>query len=226
MSLPAQNPKQQIVSAGGQTVFAFTFRCDDSTTVQVWSNDAQVGGPAIALNADQVANPGGIVTIAAQLAGVIVTVERVSPKTQGLALTAYNPFPALSISAGLDKIVELLQEFWAQLIISFHAPRSQIAKISSFEFPAPQLGALIGWVDGGGGLFKLGNVTGFAGGEQLVDSGDHVHFTSLFPPVGTGALYRNGQRNFSPDDYTVAGNVWTMVIALGAGEKLNADYTH
>lgn len=168
MSLPAQNPKQQLVAAGGQTVFAFTFRCDDSLTIQVWSNDLQLGGVAVALNADQSAAPGGTVTIAAAIAGDIVTIERVTPQTQTLALTAYNAFTAAAITTALDRMVELLQEFWAFTARMFYVKRSVQSKITTFQLPTPVAGQVLGWVSGDGGLtFRLDNLGNVVVGVTL-----------------------------------------------------------
>lgn len=159
MSLPAQNPKQQLVAAAAQTVFAFTFRCDDSLLITVWSNDLPLGGFAVALNADQIANPGGTVTIAAALLGDIVTIERITPQTQTLALTAYNAYTAAAITSALDRMVELLQEFWAFTARMFYVKRSIQSRITTFQLPTPVVGQALGWVSGDGGLtFRLDNV--------------------------------------------------------------------
>lgn len=228
MSLPAQNPSQSMVATGGQTVFPFTFRCDDSTTIQAWIADAQQGGFAVALNADQVGNPGGTITLPAQAAGAVVTVERVNFQTQTLALTAYNPFTAAALTLALDRMVEMLQEFWAALTRAVRVSRANALKVSTVELPAPVNGLLLGWGDAGGGLSKLVNIFTplWASGELVTDSGDHIHLTLAFTPTSPVAVYRNGQRIFAPGDFAIAGKAITLVIALGAGEQINADYSY
>lgn len=227
MTVPAQTSSQSIVATAGQTVFPFTFRCDDSSYLTAYAADVAQGGFGIALNADQVASPGGTITLAAQVVGVVVTIERAMPKTQTAALGAYGPFPSASVMAALDRIVQLMQDFYAQLVRAFRVTRANLLKVASLDLPAPQLGAMLGWVDAGGGLYRLGNITGVANGEGLIDSGDHIHFTSAHVPLGPGSVYRNGQRIFIVDDYTFAAGVWTLLVALDpATEKLNADYTY
>jgi hypothetical protein len=238
MSLPAQNPSQSMVAIAAQTVFPFTFRCDDSTQIQAWVGDAQQGGIIVALNGDQVAAPGGTVTLAPQAAGAVVTVERVNPQTQTLALTAYNPYTAAAITLALDKVVELLQEFWALVARVPRITRANRLSMDNFDMPAPVVGASIGWAQTLAGKFYLSNIgAGGAGpggsnvvtGERLVDTGDHVNFNSAHAPK-TAALYRTGQRIFAPDDYTLnaIAPYFTLVVALnvGAGERLDADYTY
>jgi hypothetical protein len=153
MSLPAQNPYQQVVATLGQTVIPFTFRCDSSGQLIVWVNDTQVGGFTPALNADQTASPGGTVTLAVgSAAGDVVTVERVNPQTQTFALSSYTPFTATALNSALDRMVELLQEFYAKLARVFYIKRSQQSKISSFELPAPASGGILGWFTSDGGV--------------------------------------------------------------------------
>lgn len=229
MTVAIQVPLVSAISAALQTVFPFNFRCDDSATLAIYVNDVlQGGGFTIALNVDQDATPGGTITFAAgRAAGDIVSIERQSPDQQGSDFSAYTRFPASVMETSLDKLIMLMQEVWALFGRVFRMKRSLASKIGSFEFnDTPVLGSVIGWKDAGGGLFKLGNITAMVSGELLTDSGDHTHFTSLHSPVGSGALYRNGQRVFPADDYAVAGNVWTMVNPLAAGEKLNADYSY
>lgn len=233
MTVAAQSTSQQIVAAAGQTVFPFTWRADSSALVTVWVNDVQDGGFTVFLNADQTAAPGGTVTRATPaIGGETITIERVTPQTQTTALTRYGPFAADTVSAAFDKAVMLVQELAAKVGRALYFKRS--SPIASTELPSPVAGAVLAWV-AVGAQYQLSSVPVAAQlphlpavlGELLVDSGDHVHFTSAFAPVAA-ALYRNGQRIFSPGDYTVAGNVWTLTTPIdpAQGETLNADYTH
>lgn len=238
MSLPVQVPLQSVIAVAGQTVFPFNFRCDDGTTIRVYLNDVLQGGATVAPNADQTAAPGGTVTlVAGAVLNDVVSIERVTPPAQTLALTPYGAFGAVAIVAVLDKIIELAQELLAALTRTLRASRANAAKMASLDLPPPVVGQLLGWVDAGGGLIKLGNtqVTIVSPqnvrvrGQLLTDSGDHINFTSPnVPIVGTVALYRNGQRVFSPDDFTQVGAAWTLTIPVNPalGEKINADYDH
>jgi hypothetical protein len=240
MSVSAQNVSQSTVSGSGQTVFPFTFRCDDSTLLKVYANDVDMGVPAIALNADQVANPGGTVTLAARAALDIITIERLTPQTQVTAFNTYQPFPSSAVSVALDKVVMLLQEFWALVARVPRLPRSWATKMLSMDLPAPVIGSSIGWGDAGGGKYSFVNLPGGGGGggsgagtlvvgEAVGDSGDHINFNlAHVPRAGTLAVYRTGQRVFNPADYTLAGQVVTLVVALvpASGERLDADYTY
>lgn len=231
MTVAAQTVLVNLVAGVGQTVFPFAFRVDDSATLAVYVADAlQPGGNyVIFLNVNQTTTPGGTITFGvAPATGAIVSIERASPIQQSTGFTTYLAFPSATVSNILDKVVMLLQEVWASLNRAVKHSRGNISLISTTALPVPVLGALIGWVSTGGGLFALGNISGVASGELLTDSGDHTHFTSINSPVGNGALYRNGQRIFAPDDYSVAGNTWTLVTPVNPslGEKLNADYSH
>lgn len=239
MSVAAQNVSQSIVSGSGQTVFPFTFRCDDSTLLKVYANDVDMGVPAIALNADQIANPGGTVTLAARAAGDIVTIERLTPQTQVTAFNTYQPFPSSAVSVALDRVVMLLQEFWALVARVPRLPRSWATKMLSMDLPPPVIGSAIGWGDAGGGKYNLVNLPGggagggSGAGTQVVGealaAADHVHFNlAHVPRAGTLAVYRTGQRIFNPADYTLAGQQITVVVALveASGERLDADYSY
>jgi hypothetical protein len=235
MTVAVQTPLVNAVAAGGQTVFPFAFRCDDSATIVVYKNDIlQAGGAyAVALNADQTAAPGGTVTFGVGLlANDIVSIERDSVEQQTAHFTAYSAFPAATVETALDRAVMIIQEIWAVFTRVFRVTRANLSKLSSLDWPTPELGKLVGWGDGGAGKFKLINYESIlllgAVGEKLTDSGNHLSFTSAHVTKGAGALYRNGGRIFPVDDYTqvIGTNVWTVTIALEAGEKLNADYPY
>lgn len=240
MTVAAQTVSQSIVAAGGQTAFPFTFRCDDSTLLRAYVNDVDMGALAVALNADQIGNPGGIVTLGPCTAGDITTIERVTPQTQVTAFGTFQPFPSSAVSAALDKVVMLLQEFWALLSRVPRIKRAGASKMLSFDLPTPVVGSSIGWGDAGGGKFSLINMAGGGGGgggggagtavvgESLADTGDHIHFNiANVPLAGKLAVYRSGQRVFLVDDYAMSGPKQIAFInPLIAGERADADYTY
>jgi hypothetical protein len=194
MSLPAQNPAPQVVATLGQTVIPFSWRCDSSTLINVYVNDTLTGGWTANLNADQVAIPGGTVTLAAgSAAGDVITVERVNPQTQTLALTAYLPFTASALMAALDRMVELLQEIAAKLSVALVMRRSARSKMVSYELPAPSAGTTLGWTTAdGGATFSLSNLSSTGGG-----TGVGVRMKNEIPagaPSGTTGM--DGQATF------------------------------
>lgn len=246
MSLPAQNPAQQVVATSGQTVIPFSWRCDDSSLITVWVNDNLVGGWTPALNADQTASPGGSVVLATpSAAGDIVTVERVNPQTQNFALTAYNPFTAVALVAAMDRIVELVQEVFAKVARVFYVKRSMQAKIASFELPAPAVGQVLTWVSGDGGLtFSLGattpSVIGVTTNATMVKnetptgavngtngSDGNAAFVLAHVPKSAGLLdvLLDGVRQ-PPSRYTLVGNTVTFNAGFIpiTGSDIRADY--
>ena len=198
MTVQNQSPLVAVVAGAGQVIFAFGFRCDSPTWIQVLVNTVLQPGAAyaVALNADQINNPGGVVTFGvAPGTGAVVAVQRVSPAQQTAAFTAYGAFPAAVMEAALDRIVMLEQELGVT--------RQSITPIV-LTVPTP---------------FTIL-------GEALADSGDHTNFTFAFPPIGPPAVYRNGQRIYSPGDFTWVGATLTVVVPLVVNEVLNADYNH
>jgi hypothetical protein len=161
MTVPAQNVAPQAVAAAGQTVFAFSWRCDDSALVVVFVNNVQDGGFTVFRNPDQTATPGGTITRGvACVGGEVVTVERLSPQTQTTALTRYGPFPADTITAMVDKFIMLSQEAASILGKTVKAARASLSKFSSLEMPDPEDGKMLSFLkDPISGLFSLAKST-------------------------------------------------------------------
>lgn len=170
MSLPVQVPLQSVVAVAGQTVFPFTFRCDDGTTIQVYLNDVLQGGATVAPNADQTAAPGGTVTLVAPAAvNDVVSIERVTPPAQTMALTPFGAFGAVAFIAVLDKIVELVQEVLATLGRMFRVTRANLALFSSLDLPTPQDGMALAYAadPAHAGKFTLSSI--LAASKQYVE---------------------------------------------------------
>lgn len=232
MTLPAQNPSQSIVAVAAQTVVPFTWRADTAGVVSVYINDVVQGGYAIALNADQVATPGGTVTLPPLNVGDIVTVERVNPQTQTVAFNQYGTFPSVSVSAALDRVVQLLQEFSAKLTRAMTISRANLSNLVNTNLPTPQAGGLLAWAKNGAGKFFLTNATIATGtlgaavlGQPLQSLDGGTTWTDLLgrAPSAT-AVYLNGERIFPGDDYTYANGVWILLTpADPTRNKLNAD---
>jgi hypothetical protein len=220
MSLPDQNVAPQSIAVFGQKVFAFAWRCDDPATVVVWVDDIQDGGFAVALNPDQTAVPGGSITRAvACLGGEVVTVERASPKTQITNLVRYGPFPADTVTTMLDRAVMLLQEVAARAERAIRIRRSSLIKMSTFDFPVPEVGKVPTWVDAGGGLFKLGNVLqapqgppGPAGAPGVGTGASRV-----YPPDANDILRYSLDETVSPWANTGSGGAADLIQISGVG---------
>jgi hypothetical protein len=156
MTVAAQTPHNTIVASLNQAVFPFTFRADSDGVLNVYINDVLQGGYGIARNADQIAAPGGTITLAAQPAGAVIEIERVSPQTQATAFPA--AYVNTTTETALDKVVLWVQEIYDLVTRTWRVTRANLAKLSTLDMPAPVLNRLIGWIDAGGGLFKLGNL--------------------------------------------------------------------
>lgn len=128
MTQVAQVPAQSYAAALGQTIFPFNFYCDDSSRLRAYVNTVLQGGITVSLNGDQVAAPGGTVTLpVASLAADVVLVKRVSPIEQGLSLPAYGFFSSSSVMAAMDEIIRLLQELAVGVVNITTPPLTQVA---------------------------------------------------------------------------------------------------
>lgn len=157
MAVPAQVPSQSYVAAAGQTVFAFNFRVDDSTTVQVFKNLVQQGGFTVALNSDQVGAPGGSVTLAAgALLNDAIIVKRATPLSSSFSITAYTRFTALALTAAIDRIVEMIQELSVGLgVTPATVVVTPVGLLTKYEVPAGAVNGTTG--SNGNAAFTLVN---------------------------------------------------------------------
>jgi hypothetical protein len=239
MTVPVQTPVQNISAAGGQTIFPFTFRCDDGTTIHVYKNDVEIFGGVVALNLDQSAAPGGNVTIGAATAGDIVTVERQGSPQQNVAINPFGSFPAATVMAMMDKIVMLVQELIALLGRAIRVTRANAAKLSTTDLPAPLVGTFLYFADAGGGLLKLATaaLSGGGGGvffdvvgEAVTRTGAGTYQLASTPtPLSSVKLYLNGARLQLGTHYTItAGGAITQLpgFVSDVTEVMLADYTH
>lgn len=235
MTVPVQTPSTTILAAGGQTIFPFNFRCDDSTTIHVFADDVERFDGVVALNADQTAAPGGTVTLPAQAVGVSVTIERQGSQQQSLAISAYGAFQAASLMLGLDRLVMLVQEFYARLSRTASITRKNLALMSTTDLPTPTNGSLLKWVDAGGGKSKLDNTTvesvgviSVVEGEIVTRTGAGTYQLAHVPnPLARVKLYLNGVRVWAGTHYTItAGGAITFLAGFipAATETLLADY--
>jgi hypothetical protein len=237
MTVPVQTPLTTIIAALNQAIFPFNFRCDDAAIIHVFSNDVERFDGIIALNVDQVAAPGGTVTLPAQPAGVAISIERQGPQQQNLAIGAYGAFQSAAVMLGLDKLVMLAQEVAAKVGRALTVSRANSSKMSTKDLPAPSPGAFLKWVDAGGGLSKLDNATlesigaiTVVEGEVVARTGAGTYQLAHAPSaVARVKLYLNGARLTKDVHYTVtAGGLITQLPGFisDPAEVMLADYVY
>ena len=240
MTVADQNPTVAISANGTQTVFPFGFRTDYSSLINVYVGDAAQGTFTVYLNPDQNGSPGGTVTLpSAPSTGAIVNIERQSPEEQDLALTAYTPFPAASVSLSLDDVVMMMQELRAIIARALSFSRAN-AVDSNTLLPAPSAGGVLSWVLNYGtwslvttSLFSApvvtlpGGAVNWARNEVLSGVPGTVFTLAHTPVSGSVCLYLSGIR-VSASAFSVSGNTVTFTGALSpqSGQELVADYLY
>lgn len=190
MTVPIQSPMAAIAAAGGQTAFPFGFRCDDSSWLTVLVDTVAQPGAAygVALNSDQKASPGGIVTFGvAPGAGKAVIIERVSPAQQSVAFTPYGPFPAVSVEAALDRLLMLIQELGVT--------RQSLSPVPSPATPGTQV---------------IGEVPAQVPSSTDGTDGVQAFSTAHAPLAGTLRVYVDGVRQ-PPTRYALVGSTYTFI---------------
>jgi hypothetical protein len=237
MTVPVQTPLTSIIAAAAQAIFPFNFRCDDAATIHVFTNDVERFDGIIALNVDQVAAPGGTVTLPAQAAGVVCSIERQGTQQQTVAIGTYGQFQSAAVMTALDRLVMLLQEFFAKVGRALTVSRANSAKMSTKELPAPSVGSFLKWVDAGGGLARLDNATLDSVGTATVVTGEVVARTGAGTyqlahapnPLTRVALFLNSGRLTLGTHYTItaAGAITQLAGFISdPAEVLLADYVY
>lgn len=93
---------------GSQTSFAFTFRVDDVSWVDINFLD---DFDQVLLNADQDTSPGGSVEYTVAPPNLqLVRITRITPQDQDLDYTRYDPFDSESHEDALDKLTMIAQD--------------------------------------------------------------------------------------------------------------------
>lgn len=160
MTVSNNTPVEVYVGDGSSTVFTFPFRADTSNVITAYLNDNETAGFTVALNADQIGNPGGSITFGVGMApplGGILTIERHTPDEQNTSFTAYGRFGAKSVETALDDTVMVVQELQALLARTVVIGRAEAYAMISTQLPPPAPGMVIGWVPVGN-KYELANV--------------------------------------------------------------------
>ncbi len=112
MTVSTTTTEVSYTADGVQTNFAFPFHTQQSTDIDVFVDGSELlVGVVVNLNADQSANPGGSVDITPAPADTLtVLIKRNTDRTQQTDYNAYDPFPAETHEAALDKAMLIAQE--------------------------------------------------------------------------------------------------------------------
>ena len=189
MTVPSTTRKAGPYTGNGvQTVFPFSFKVFSVADVKVVSADLTgaetvlSSGYTVSRNADQVASPGGSITMSAALAnGYKVTVLGNLPYDQTLAIPGGGNYNPVAHENALDRIVEQIQQLAEALTRKFGLSATTTTNAT---LPAPSTGSAIGWD-------SLGNLVNIvlSAGTSLVDLAASAGSALIgYLPAGTGAV--------------------------------------
>ena len=194
MTVPATTRKAGPYTGNGvQTVYPYAFKVFAITDVKVVSADLAgvetvlSSGFTVSMNADQVASPGGNVTLSAALtSGYKLTVLGNLPYDQTLALPGGGNFNPVVVENTFDRLVTQVQQLAEAITRKFGLSATTT---TSAVLPAPALGSAIGW-DSVGNLVNivLSAGTSLANLAAAAGAGLIGWFQS-----GTGAVLRTVQ---------------------------------
>jgi hypothetical protein len=185
---------RRIATGDGLTlVYVFTFpavNTGDLAISVVLNGTPQVISYGVALNADQIASPGGTVTFSSAPPNLsVVTIQRNEALTQQTSLPAFFPFPNKTVERSLDSIMRKVQQI--------DRDRADLA--------AKEVADITATIAGGLGATNLLAPTGTGETTPITLA---ARFAQIRVPQGMGAVANN-----SSDDSTAINNT----IALGKG---------
>ena len=241
MTVPATTRKAgPYTGTGVQTVFPFSFKVFAITDVKVvvadtGGNESTLSSDyTVTVNADQVASPGGSVTLSAALAsGYKLTLLGNLPYDQTLALPGGGNFNPVAVENALDRIVEQVQQISEAGSRVLALPATANA---SGTLPAPAANKVIGWNATGDALQNLDPSVlativayGTANSDIFTGTGAQTTFVLSNSP---GALNNldvsvGGVTQLPGVDYTwTTGTTVTFTAAPGADELWVASNPH
>ena len=190
MTVPATTRKAgPFTGTGSQTVFPFSFKIFAVTDVKLVQADANGiettlnSGYTVTMNSDQVATPGGSVTLSTALAsGYKLSIIGNLPYDQTLAIPGGGNYNPVAHENALDRIVEQMQQ------ISEVAGRQLVlpvtAAIANTTLPSPASNKLISWNASADGLQNIDPVSlatvvafGTANADVFTGTGAQTAFT-------------------------------------------------
>ena len=190
MTVPATTRKAgPFTGTGSQTVFPFSFKIFAVTDVKLVQADANgiettlSSGYTVTMNSDQVATPGGSVTLSTALAsGYKLSIIGNLPYDQTLAIPGGGNYNPVAHENALDRNVEQMQQ------ISEVAGRQLVlpvtAAIANTTLPSPASNKLISWNASADGLQNIDPVSlatvvafGTANADVFTGTGAQTAFT-------------------------------------------------
>jgi Pectate lyase superfamily protein len=189
MTVPSTTRKAGPYTGNGvQTVFPFSFKVFSVADVKVVSADltgtetALSSGYTVNMNVDQVASPGGSVTLSLPLVGGYkLTVLGNLPYDQTLAIPGGGNYNPVAHENALDRIVEQIQQLAEALTRKFGLSATTTTNAT---LPAPSTGSAIGW-DSLGNLVNIVLSAGTSLVDLVASSGSSL---VGYLPAGTGAV--------------------------------------
>ena len=194
MTVPATSRKAgPFTGTGLQTVFPFSFKIFAITDVKVVQADLTGAeatlstGYTVSMNSDQVASPGGSVTLTTALvSGYKLSILGNLPYDQTLAVPGGGNFNPVAFENALDRIVEQVQQ------IAETSGRAVLLSSTSAgnpSLPAPTASTVLGWDASGAALqnYPLANGTAVAAfvQERYTATAGQTVFT---PVTRTGCM--------------------------------------
>lgn len=154
MTISSTTNKAIYTGDGSITTFAYTYRMDNDSDMQVYINDVlQPSGYTVSRNPD---NIGGTVTFSsAPVTGDVVTLLRVLDMTQETDYVPYDSFPAESHEQALDKLTILVQQNKEEIDRTIKAPIGGDGDVD-YSMPRYDAGKAIIWDDANKGLKNTG----------------------------------------------------------------------
>lgn len=239
MTVPATTRKAgPYTGTGVQTVFPFSFKVFAITDVKVvvadtGGNESTLSsGYTVTVNADQVASPGGSVTLSAALAsGYKLSLLGNLPYDQTLALPGGGNFNPVAVENALDRIVEQVQQISEAGSRVLALPATANA---SGTLPAPAANKVIGWNATGDALQNLDAGTlatvvafGTANADIFTGTGAQTVFTLSANPGAQANLDVSvgGVTQYPGFDYSWSGGTSvTFTVAPPNGVKVLLRY--
>lgn len=175
--LSSQNKRIQYTGNGTTTIFAYNFRVDDSSWINVYVNENLVTNYSVSgvgLDAG-----GNITFTVAPVSGTLVTIIRNVPKTQSLDLIRNAGFPADSMELELDKLTMMVLDLQEKVDRSIKLPVSDTNLDSGLDIVSVRKNGALGFDN-------TGNITYYTVPDSPLAS-------DSFLASGAGAVARTYQ---------------------------------
>ena len=239
MTVPATTRKAgPYTGTGSQTVFPFSFKIFATTDVKVVVADLAgvettlSSGYTVTANSDQVASPGGNVTMTvAPATGYKLSLLGSLPYDQTLAIPGGGNFNPIALENALDRVVEQVQQVVEANSRVLTLPATATASPS---MPAPEANKFVAWNGSATALQNVDPTTlitigayGTAIPDVFTGTGSQTAFTLTANPGGLGNLdvAVGGVTQLPGVDFTwTSGTTLNFTVAPPNGVKVLARY--